>query len=123
MYFSDFFGVRKSALNKYGAFDISLLADLPLFVDPFLLFNSKKPKYRALHDRMIEYLRFLKEKSTSDQGLEGGYSQLGTCFLRSSRIGSAFQQRAITDTAWVEVSPKRSTRIWAKSSVRSGART
>jgi hypothetical protein len=27
MYFSDFFGVRKSALNKYGAFDISLLAD------------------------------------------------------------------------------------------------
>ncbi len=72
MYFSDFFGVRKSALNKYGAFDISLLADLPLFVDPFLLFNSKKPKYRALHDRMIEYLRFLKEKSTSDQGLDSG---------------------------------------------------
>jgi hypothetical protein len=34
MYFSDFFGVGKSALNKYGAFDISLLADLPLFVDP-----------------------------------------------------------------------------------------
>lgn len=51
MYFSDFFGVRKSALNKYGAFDISLLADLLLFVDPFLLFNSKKLKYRALHDR------------------------------------------------------------------------
>jgi hypothetical protein len=47
MYFSDFFGVRKSALNKYGAFDISLLADLPLFVDPFLLFNSQKPKYRS----------------------------------------------------------------------------
>lgn len=72
MYFSDFFGVRKSALNKYGAFDISLLADLPLFVDPFLLFNSKKPKYRALHDRMIEYLRFLKEKSAADQSLDSG---------------------------------------------------
>jgi hypothetical protein len=36
MYSSDFFGVRKSALNKYGAFDISHLADLPLFVDPLV---------------------------------------------------------------------------------------
>lgn len=70
IYFSDFFGVTKTALNKYGAFDISLLADLPLFVDPFLLFNSKKPKYRGLHDRIIEYLRFLKDKSVSGQGLD-----------------------------------------------------
>ncbi|MDR3717991.1 MAG: hypothetical protein P4K98_04265 [Bryobacteraceae bacterium] len=70
MYFSDFFGVTKAALNKYGAFDISLLADLPLFVDPFLLFNSKKPKYRTLHDGIIEYLRFLKEKSAADQDLD-----------------------------------------------------
>jgi hypothetical protein len=70
MYFSDFFGVRKSVLEKYGAFDVSLLADLPLFVDPFLLFNSRRPKYRALHDRIIEYLRFLKEKSASGQDLD-----------------------------------------------------
>jgi hypothetical protein len=47
VYFSDFFGVRKSTLKKYGAFNISLLSDLPLFIDPFLLFHSKKPKYRA----------------------------------------------------------------------------
>jgi hypothetical protein len=33
IYFSDFFGVRKSTLNKYGAFDISLLADLALFIE------------------------------------------------------------------------------------------
>lgn len=70
IYFSDFFGVSKTALNKHGAFDISLLADLPLFVDPFLLFNSKKPKYRGLHDRIIEYLRFLKDKSASGQELD-----------------------------------------------------
>jgi hypothetical protein len=63
VYFSDFFEVRRSVLSRYGAFNVSLLADLPLFVDPFLLFNSKKPKYRALHDRMIDYLRFLKQKS------------------------------------------------------------
>jgi hypothetical protein len=72
MYFSDFFGVKKTALNKYGAFDVSLLADLPLFVDPFLLFNSKKPKYRELHDRIIEYLRFLKDKSAADRDLDAG---------------------------------------------------
>jgi hypothetical protein len=36
IYFSDLFGVSKSALEKYGALNVSLLADLPLFVDPFL---------------------------------------------------------------------------------------
>jgi hypothetical protein len=75
IYFSDFFGVSKMALKKYGAFDISLLADLPLFVDPFLLFNSKKPKYRALHDRIIDYLRFLKDKAAADQDLDGALLQ------------------------------------------------
>ena len=61
--FSDFFKVSPDVLEKYGAFNISLVADLPLFVDPFLLFNSKKTKYRTLHDQMIDYLRFLRDKS------------------------------------------------------------
>jgi hypothetical protein len=63
VYFSDFFKVRAKTVEDYGAFDISLLADLPLFVDPFLLFHSKKPAYRELHDEMILYLRFLRDKS------------------------------------------------------------
>lgn len=69
--FSDFFGVPRRAVEKYGAFDISLLADLPLFVDPFLLFNSKKRQYRQLHDQMITYLRFLRDKS-ANQHLDPG---------------------------------------------------
>src|SRR6202521_4825290 len=69
--FSDFFKVSQQAVEEYGAFDISLLADLPLFVDPFLLFNSKKAKYRELHDQMIDYLRFLREKSAA-QNLDPG---------------------------------------------------
>jgi len=72
IYFSDFFGVSRQLLEKYGTFNISLLADLPLFVDPFLLFNSKKRVYRDLHDRMIDYLRFLKEKSLADPDLPTG---------------------------------------------------
>jgi hypothetical protein len=62
LYFSDYFKVSRRTIEQYGAFNISLLADLPLFIDPFLLFNSKKAAYRELHDRMIEYLRFLRDK-------------------------------------------------------------
>jgi hypothetical protein len=72
LYFSDFFEVAPAELRRYGAFNISLVSDLPLFIDPFLLFNSRKPEYRALHDRIIEYLRFLKDKSINlnlDPGL------------------------------------------------------
>ncbi|OGD08830.1 hypothetical protein A2397_05290 [Candidatus Amesbacteria bacterium RIFOXYB1_FULL_44_23] len=63
--FSDYFGISKKALEDYGAFDISLVADLPLFIDPFLLFNSKKSEYQQLHEGIITYLRFLRDKSTS----------------------------------------------------------
>jgi hypothetical protein len=62
-YFSEHFQVRRSVLAKYGAFNVSLVTDLPLFIDPFLLFNSRKRKYRDLHDRIIEYLRFLRDKA------------------------------------------------------------
>ena len=40
VYFSDFFGVPEQTLEEYGAFNISIVTDLPLFIDPFLLFNS-----------------------------------------------------------------------------------
>lgn len=65
LYFSDHFKVKEADLEKYGAFNISLIADLPLFIDPFLLFNSKNKKYQQLHNDIIKYLIFLKEKSTS----------------------------------------------------------
>lgn len=60
-YFSEHFGVDKEVLDQYGAFDISLLRDLPLFVDPFLLFYSEKPEYQQLHANVIRYLRNLRE--------------------------------------------------------------
>jgi hypothetical protein len=63
LYFSNIFEVSPKVLDKYGAFNISLVTDLPLFIDPFLLFNSKKKEYRQLHDDIIKYLRFLKDKS------------------------------------------------------------
>ncbi len=66
IYFSDFFGVPGTLLEEYGAFNISLINDLPLFVDPFLLFNSKKVEYQQLHEQIIVYMRFLKAKATGE---------------------------------------------------------
>ncbi len=67
IYFSDFFGISPDVVEEYGALDISLISDLPLFVDPFLLFNSESPKYQELHERIIDYMRFLKEVTLKEQ--------------------------------------------------------
>jgi len=67
LYFSDVFEVSEDDLNQHGAFNISLITDLPLFIDPFLLFNSDKNEYRELHDGIIKYLRFLKNKSEAGE--------------------------------------------------------
>lgn len=63
IFFSDFFEVEPEKLNEYGAFNISLLKDLPLFIDPFLLFGSSKEKYQDEHRKILKYLVFLKTKA------------------------------------------------------------
>ncbi len=73
LYFSDVFNVSKTSLDEYGAFNISLVTDFPLFIDPFLLFNSEKQEYRKLHDEIIDYLRFLKEKSSVESEMSKGH--------------------------------------------------
>jgi hypothetical protein len=71
IYFTDFFEVAPQVLEEYGAFNISLINDLQLFIDPFLLFNSEEAKYKRLHEQMIDYLRFLRDKSVSGRIEEG----------------------------------------------------
>lgn len=66
IYFSDYFEVSPKLLENYGAFNISLINDLPLFIDPFLLFNSRKTEYKQLHENILQYLRFLKDKSSNE---------------------------------------------------------
>lgn len=63
IYFSDAFALSKELLEKYGAFDLSLINDLPLFIDTFLLFNSSDPTYQDLHAGIIAYLRFLRDEA------------------------------------------------------------
>ncbi len=67
IYFSDFFDIDPVLLDAHGAFNVSLINDLPVFIDPFLLFNSAEPEYRALHDEIIKYIRFLRDVSNSRQ--------------------------------------------------------
>ena len=63
IYFSDYFKVSKEELEEYGAFNISLINDLPVFIDPFLLFSSEGNKYEELHQEIINYITFLKDMS------------------------------------------------------------
>jgi len=63
VYFSDYFNVNPQAIEEYGAFNISLINDLPLFVDPFLLFESKNPEYQELHKNILNYVAFLCDMS------------------------------------------------------------
>jgi len=64
LHFSQFYGVDPKALRGYGAFDISSVSDLPLFVDPFLLFNSEKEEYQELHAKILRYLVYLRDKAS-----------------------------------------------------------
>ena len=64
IYFSDFFEIDTSVIKDYGALDISLLNDLPLFIDPFLIFCNEDPKCREMHDEIIKYLVYLRDHAT-----------------------------------------------------------
>ena len=86
IFFTDWFDVEPLALEDYGAFNISLINDLPLFIDPFLLFNSEEPIYHELHEGIIQYMRFLKDVSINEAVSEP-LCLSGLLFERSSRRG------------------------------------
>ena len=61
--FSEYFDVKLEDIQKYGAIDISLVADMPMFIDPILIFNSNKKEYKQLHEDIIKYMYFLSKKA------------------------------------------------------------
>lgn len=63
MLFSDTFNVSPEIIREYGAVDISLICDIPLFIDPLLIFNSEKKEYKKLHEEIIRYFHFLAVKA------------------------------------------------------------
>jgi hypothetical protein len=109
IYFTDFFGVPPDVLADYGAFNVACIVDLPLFIDPFLLFTSRKPEYQNLHYEIIRYLGFLRDQSVkgnvSDGLLEAWYcfrevsqNKLGFCLTGTSGRGLGMDfARALND--------------------------
>ena len=95
VYFSDFFSVDPDVIEKYGAFNISLISDFPLFIDPFLLFNSDKKEYQEMHREILRYVAFLRDRSISIVRVPDGLLRSWYCFpevkqtwLGYSKIGN-----------------------------------
>ncbi|MDP2453249.1 MULTISPECIES: hypothetical protein [unclassified Kaistella] len=65
--FSDYFKIDQSVVNNYGALNICLAADMPLFIDPFLLFASDDEEYQKLHRSLINHILILKEIAIKDE--------------------------------------------------------
>lgn len=88
IYFSDFFEVSPDVLADYGAFNVACIVDLPLFIDPFLLFTSSKREYQALHNEIIRYLSFLRDKSV-EGSVNDGLLKAWYCFpeVSQNRLG------------------------------------
>lgn len=89
IYFSDYFEIDHSTIDNYGALDISLLSDNPAFVDPFLIFYSKKKDYKSLHQFIVRYLIFLKQQSDN-----GNFSLLFYAFPEVSEVWLGFSKRS-----------------------------
>lgn len=69
IYFSDFYGISRSVIEEYGAMDISLHNDIPLFIDPFLIFCSEEQQCQDMHADIITYLKYLRDLSVDNPNL------------------------------------------------------
>ena len=64
-FFNEYFEVSEDDLGAFGAFNVSIVNDLPLFIDPFLLFHSDNSEYQQLHNEIIRYLVFLRDRAST----------------------------------------------------------
>ena len=79
IYFTDYFDVDPYKTGAAWCISIlSLVNDLPLFIDPFLLFGSSSEKYQELHTGILKYLTFLKQKS--EEGITS-FAQIKSWYL------------------------------------------
>ena len=74
--FSEYFEIPSELLKQHNLIDLSIVYDLPLFIDPFLIFGSPKKEYKELHASIIKYIRFLYQKSVSKNISTGTFNTL-----------------------------------------------
>jgi len=93
MFFSEKFQVDANVIKDYGAVDISLICDIPLFVDPMLIFNSEKKEYKELHEEIIRYFHFLhtlakRKLCSKDINTWFNFSEVHNNWLGYSLVGN-----------------------------------
>ena len=69
--------------------DISLLNDLPLFIDPFLIFCSEDPACKNMHEGIIKYIMFLRDDALAEANPSIKYLKYYYCFpeVRQTYLG------------------------------------
>lgn len=106
VYFSDFFDIDEDIIESYGAVNISLINDLPLFIDPFLLFNSERIEFQRIHQEMIRYLLFLQVQAEKSAVLTAGMrARRGFHFQKLNKHGWASAYLVIPDVEWETTLP------------------
>lgn len=62
LYFSDFFDVDEDIIEGYGAVNISLINDLPLFIDLFCCLTVVTNNFRKYMRKLSSIFYFCKNK-------------------------------------------------------------
>lgn len=92
IHFSDFFDIDPKILEEYGAFDVSLITDMPVFIDPFRLYASDKEEYQKLHDSIIKYLCFLRDYCQANAAIDEGKMREYFCFPEVKNLYMGFSE-------------------------------
>ena len=92
IHFSDYFDIDHKVLEDYGAFDVSLITDMPVFIDPFRLYASDKKEYQKLHDGIIKYLCFLRDYCQANATIDAGKMQEYFCFPEVRNLYMGFSE-------------------------------
>lgn len=92
IHFSDFFDIDPKVLEDYGAFNVSLITDMPVFIDPFRLYASDKKEYQDLHDSIIKYLCFLRDYCQANAAIDEGKMQEYFCFPEVKNLYMGFSE-------------------------------
>ncbi len=92
IHFSDFFDIDSKVLEDYGAFDVSLITDMPVFIDPFRLYASEKKEYQNLHEQIISYLCFLRDYCQTHAQISYWEMQEYFCFPEVKNLYMGFSE-------------------------------
>lgn len=98
MYFSDRFEIDPKVLEDNGAINISLICDIPLFIDPMLIFASDKDEYQRLHKEIIKYFLYLEDQSKKPDSQHLLMYLFGFPEIKNNWLGYSKRGMAVAET-------------------------